>query len=96
MKATQDIILGPMLSEKSTNQRFAQNYYVFRVKLDANKVEIKKAVESRFNVIVDGVQTVTTLGKTKRTRGVAGQQSTWKKAFVKVRKGDTISEFEGA
>lgn len=96
MKPAKDILISPMLSEKSTNQRFANNYYVFRVNPEANKIEIKKAIETRFNVIVDGVQTVSTLGKMKKTRGVAGQRSNWKKAFVRIRKGDTISEFEGA
>lgn len=96
MKPLKDILVGPMHSEKSTGLRFDQNKYVFKVVPTANKIEIKKAIETRFNVIVDGVRTVRMMGKIKNSRGVSGRKPAWKKAFVSVRKGDTISEFEGA
>ena len=76
--------------------RFEQNKYVFKVIPSANKIEIKKAVEERFNVIVDYVKTLNIRGKVKTTRGVTGRKANWKKAFVSIRKGDTITEFEGA
>ena len=96
MKSLSRVLASPVLTEKSSALRFAQNEFVFRVLPDANKIEIKKAVEKRFNVIVENVRTLTVQGKFKTTRGVKGQRAAWKKAFVKVRKGDTITEFEGA
>ena len=96
MKAIKDVLCRPVLSEKSSDLRFDKNQYVFSVKTDANKIEIKKAVETRFNVIVDNVNTMTIRGKRKNTRGIPGKKPTWKKAFVRIRQGDKISEFEGA
>jgi large subunit ribosomal protein L23 len=96
MKPIKDILLGPMLTEKSSDLRFEKNQYVFQVSKDANKIEIKKAVETRFNVIVDDVSIINVKGKPKNVRGVAGMRPSWKKAFVHIRKGDTIPEFEGA
>ena len=96
MKAIIDILSGPVLTEKSSDLRFDKNQYVFKVRIDANKVEIKKAVETRFNVIVDSVNTMVISGKPKTTRGIPGKKASWKKAFVRVRQGDKISEFEGA
>ncbi len=96
MKAIKDILCGPVLTEKSSDLRFVRNQYVFKVRTDANKVEIRKAVEMRFSVIVDSVKTSVVRGKTKNIRGVLGKTPTWKKAFVRIRQGDKISEFEGA
>jgi len=96
VKAVKDILVGPVLTEKSSDLRFEKNQYVFRVRPDANKIEIKKAVETRFNVIVDNVSTLVMRGKAKNVRGVPGRQPSWKKAFVRIRQGDKISEFEGA
>jgi large subunit ribosomal protein L23 len=96
MKPIKDILSGPVLTEKSSDLRFGSNQYVFKVSMTANKIEIKKAVETRFNVIVDNVNTMIKRGKTKNTRGIPGKQASWKKAFVSVRQGDKITEFEGA
>jgi large subunit ribosomal protein L23 len=96
MKSVKEILGGPILSEKSSDLRFDKNQYVFKVNIKANKVEIKKAIETRFNVIVDNVNTMTLRGKRKNTRGIPGKKSSWKKAFVRIRQGDKISEFEGA
>jgi large subunit ribosomal protein L23 len=96
MKPIKDILLGPMLTEKSSDLRFDKNHFVFQVRKDANKIEIKKAVETRFNVIVDDVKTLNVKGKPKSVRGISGIKPAWKKAFVRVRKGDNIPEFEGA
>ena len=96
MKSIKDILAEPHLTEKSASLRFEDNQFVFKVKVNTNKKEIKRAVETRFNVIVEDVNTVTIRGKKKNTRGITGQAPTWKKAFVSVRKGDTIPEFEGA
>lgn len=96
MKSLKDILAEPHLTEKSSSLRFDKNQFIFKVKLNTNKKEIKKAVETRFNVIVESVNTVTVQGKIKNTRGIKGKAPNWKKAFVGVRKGDTIPEFEGA
>jgi len=96
VKPLKEILVEPHLTEKSSTQRFDDNKYVFKVKIGANKKEIKKAIETRFNVIVEDVNTITMRGKMKNTRGVTGRSPDWKKAFVGVRKGDTIPEFEGA
>jgi large subunit ribosomal protein L23 len=96
MKPIKDILSKPLLTEKASSLRFDENQYVFKVRMDANKIEIKKAVETRFNVIVDNVNTSVVRGKLKRTRQGVGRKPSWKKALVRVREGDTISEFEGA
>ncbi len=96
MKPLKEIISKPLLTEKSSTLRFDENQFIFRVPASANKVEIKKAVETRFNVIVENVNTLNNRGKVKNTRGIKGKQANWKKAFVRVRKGDSIPEFEGA
>lgn len=96
MKPTVDILYAPVLSEKSSKMRFDRNHYVFKVALDANKIDIRRAVEGRFNVIVDSVTTMVHRGKLKNMRGIAGRKPAWKKAVVRIRQGDTIPEFEGA
>ncbi len=96
MRPIKDILVAPVMSEKSSGLRFSENNYVFKVSTSTNKIEIKRAVEKRFNVIVDEVRTVNVRGKMKNVRGVAGRASSWKKAYIKVHQGQSISEFEGA
>jgi large subunit ribosomal protein L23 len=84
-----EIIRTPIITEKSTLG--SQNGQVtFRVPLDANKTEIKAAVETVFKVQVRGVNTSTQKGKTKRFRGIPGTRSTVKKAIVTLAEGQTI------
>jgi large subunit ribosomal protein L23 len=64
--------------------------------MDANKFEIKSAVEQRFDVEVVAVNTVVVRGKFKRLRQKAGKRPNWKKAYITLKDGNTISEFEGA
>ncbi|MEQ8207728.1 MAG: 50S ribosomal protein L23 [Woeseia sp.] len=89
------IIKGPHLSEKSTIVAEASNQIVFRVRTDANKAEIKKAVELLFEVTVDNVTVVNVRGKTKRHGQSSGRRSSWKKAYVKLAEGSQI-DFLGA
>lgn len=89
------VILGPHVSEKTTAAADKQNQVVFRVRLDANKKEIREAVEKLFEVKVVGVTVVRTLGKIKRHGLSRGRQSTWKKAYVRLAPGDDIA-FMGA
>lgn len=94
MKATKDILDFPWMTEKSTAMRMTANQYVFKVKPAANKIEIKKAIEARFQVKVVSVNTVNVQGKVKRTRGVEGRRPAWKKAVVRLKDGDAIKEIE--
>ena len=94
MKPIKDILEFPFMTEKSTAMRMTGNKYVFKVKTDANKVEIKKAIETRFQVKVESVNTINMAGKIKRTRGALGRRPAWKKAVIRLRDGDTIKEIE--
>ena len=91
-----DIIVRPIITERSM-AAVAEKKYVFEVAKDANKVEIKKAVEEIFGVTVIKVNTVNVIGKEKRTgRFPAGRTAEWKKAIVKLSADSkTIELFEG-
>jgi large subunit ribosomal protein L23 len=94
MKDARGIIVMPLVSEKNTNLRAAQNKYVFRVDLKANKLQIKAAVEELFKVRVEDVTTMRMHGKPKRMGRFEGRRPDWKKAVVKLRKGEIIELFE--
>ena len=94
MKPLKDVIGIPLLSEKSLELRTGANQYVFRVSPSANKSEIKKAIETRFEVKVESVNTLNMMGKVKQVRGILGRRAAWKKAIVKLKQGDTIKELE--
>ena len=94
MKNPREIIKLPLVSEKSTNMRVDENKYVFRVDKKANKLEIKRAVEELFKVKVDDVATMIMHGKPKRLGRFEGRRADWKKAVVKLKKGETIELFE--
>ncbi len=89
------IIVGPHLSEKSTNVGEASNQVVFRVRTDAKKSEIREAVEKLFEVKVDAVQVMNVKGKNKRFKGYPGRRPDWKKAYVSLAEGSEI-DFLGA
>lgn len=90
-----DIIVKPIISEKSMGQ-IADNKYTFVVSRDANKIEIKQAIEEIFNVKVDKVNTMNMLGKKKRMGKFEGRRPNWKKAIVKLAPDSkTIEFFEG-
>ena len=84
------IIREPLLSEKGTDDTADRNAYHFRVPIDANKIEIRRAVEQLFNVKVAKVNTLNVGGKARRRGYVAGRTPDWKKAMVTLREGDTI------
>jgi len=91
-----DIVRLPSITEKSNIQRTEKNVYVFEVHPDANKIQIKKAVENIFNVNVLAVNTQNMLGKIKRMGRWSGRRSSRKKAVVRLKEGQTIQIFEGA
>ena len=89
-----DVLIRPIITEKTT-LLMQENKYTFQVPLNANKVEIRKAVESIFNVKVEKVATIRVLGKTKRMGLTMGKRSDYKKAIVTLKAGETIELFEG-
>ena len=87
-----EIIIRPIVSERSYSE-MEENKYTFEVHKDANKYQIKDAVEELFNVKVTSVNTINVKPKTKRVRHVAGQTRSWKKAIVTVAEGQSIEIF---
>ena len=96
MRMAYDVILRPIITEQSM-EHLDLKKYVFEVARDANKIEIRKAVEEIFSVKVDKVTTLNMKGKEKRTgRYPAGHRRNWKKAVVRLSDGSkTIEFFEG-
>lgn len=94
MKSHRDVLIAPVVSEKSYSL-LDQNKYTFLVALDANKTEIKIAVEKVFNVKVISVNTLNREGKSLRTRFGIGKRKDTKRAIVKVAAGDRIDIFGG-
>ena len=95
MKSPYDIIIRPVLSEKSYDG-MADKKYAFEVAIGANKTEIKKAIETIFGVKVETVNTLRTEGKMKRQGRTQGRRPERKKAYVKLTEGSkTIEFFEG-
>ena len=84
------IIKKPVISEKATNDSMERNAYHFRVPVDANKVEIRQAVERLFNVRVTGVNTLRVKPKWRRRGYTVGHTTTWKKALVTLAEDDRI------
>ena len=95
MKTAYDVILRPVITEQSMESS-DEKKYVFMVDTDANKVEIKKAVEEIFGVKVEKVNTIRMDGKEKRMGVHIGRRASWKKAMVKLTADSkTIEFFEG-
>ena len=89
-----DIIVAPIVSEKSYSE-LNQNWYTFEVRPDANKTQIKIAIQQIFNVRVLTVNTLNREGKRKRTRTGWGKRKDTKRAMVKLAEGDRIEAFGG-
>jgi len=88
------VIKRPLVTEKGTVLREKSNQYFFEVATDANKIEIKRAVQSLFQVKVREVRTMNVPGKTKRLGRYAGPRPDWKRAVVTLEAGQTIPLFE--
>ena len=91
-----DIIRRPLITEKSNIQKDDHNQYSFEVDRNANRIEIRRAVEKIFNVRVRSVRTLQIRGKIKRRGRILGKRSDWKKAIVSLMPGERIPFFEGA
>jgi large subunit ribosomal protein L23 len=89
-----DIVLSPVITEKATNAS-EHNQVTFRVPLDADKRQIKAAIEGLFNVKVEAVNTIRVKGKAKRFRGRPGRRSDYKKAIVSLAEGSKIDVTTG-
>ncbi|WHH61687.1 50S ribosomal protein L23 [Petroclostridium sp. X23] len=95
MRAAHDVIIKPIISERSMEQS-ADRKYTFAVPLNANKIEVKNAVEEIFGVKVESVNTMRVLGKIKRMGMHSGKRPDWKKAIVTLTEDSkSIEFFEG-
>ncbi len=95
MKAAREIILEPLMTEKGTSMREVQNKYIFKVAINANRLEIRRAIEELFKVKVQSVRTQRIFGKIKRYGRYQGRRPSWKKAIASLAKGSKIELFEG-
>ncbi len=95
-RSARDIIIRPLMTEKSMRQKEELNTVTFRVRPDANKIEIRSAVETIFNVKVADVRTASFQGKLKRMGRHQGRRPDWKKAIVTLAPGHKIELVEGA
>lgn len=84
------VLIAPHVTEKTSLAMQNHNQYAFRVRRDATKIDIRKAVELMFDVKVSGVQVVNETGKSRRFGRTAGRTQDWKKAYVSVAEGQSI------
>ena len=89
-----DVIKKPLITEKTTIEKDAKNVVAFIVDRNANKIEVKEAVERLFKVEVADVNTVNVAGKVKRVGRQVGKRSNWKKAYVTLKEGSNVDFFE--
>jgi large subunit ribosomal protein L23 len=89
------VILAPLVTEKSTIVTEHSNQVVFRVRREAGKDKIRGAVEELFKVTVVKIRTSNYMGKMRRRGKSVGRQRSWKKAYVTLKDGDKIEFFEG-
>lgn len=87
------VILGPVITEKSSALKAEANKVTLRVRRDANKVQIKRAVEKAFEVQVTDVHTLVNRGKPKRVGRSIGRRQNWKKAVVTLAEGTDLDVF---
>ena len=92
MKLT-DVIRRPLITEKTTLMREDTQTLVFQVAMDANKIDIKRAVEQLLGSKVESVRTSLAHGKVKRQGRYVGRRSDWKKAYVKLKAGEKLPDF---
>jgi large subunit ribosomal protein L23 len=100
MNINYDILAYPILTEKMLKLQENKRKYAFKVNKKTNKIDIKKAVQTRFDVTVEKIHIVNVKGKAKQMntrRGITrGKRSDWKKAIITLREGDSINFFESA
>lgn len=94
MKDLSKVIVRPLITEQGAVMRELNNEYAFQVAPEANKLEVKSAVEQYFGVKVTQVRTMNYRGKVKRMGRFSGKRADWKKAVVTLAEGETIDLFE--
>jgi large subunit ribosomal protein L23 len=95
MKAYHHLIRGPIITEKTHALREANNKLTLKVDVKANKIEIRKAIETLFKVKVLTVNTIQMMGKKKKLGKSEGKRPDWKKAIVTLAPGEKIAGYEG-
>lgn len=90
-----DMIIRPVVTEKTTEQKERDNQITFEVNPKTNRIEVKRAIENIFNVKVETVRTMNIKGKVKRRGRVIGKRKNWKKAIVTLMPGQRIDFFDG-
>ena len=90
---TQDIIQRPLVTEKGVTKKDCERTLCFAVSSEANKTQVKSAVERLFKVKVEEVRTANFEGKLRRRGRFAGYRSDWKKAYVKLKAGEKVPDF---
>jgi large subunit ribosomal protein L23 len=90
-----EIIKRPLITEKTSIQKEQYNQLTFEVDRRANRIEIKRAIETAFNVRVSDVKTIQVTGKIKQRGRIIGKRRDWKKAIVRLMPGERIDFFEG-
>ena len=94
MKDLSRVVVRPLITERGAALREKANQYLFEVAVDANKHEIKQAVELYFGVKVESVRTMNMRGKVKRMGRFTGKRADWKKAVVTLADGEVIDTFD--
>jgi len=89
-----DILVRPLVTEKTTTQMNGENTYAFEVGLAANKIQIKQAIEALYGVKVADIRTNIVRGKFKRSGRSFGKRSNWKKAYVRLQPGSSLNIYE--
>jgi large subunit ribosomal protein L23 len=95
MPTKYEVVVRPVVTEKSSAAYQERGEYTFQVHPEASKPQIREAIQSLFGVTVTGVWTMKKQGKEKRMGQNVGRRSSWKKAIVKLKDGDSIPIFEG-
>jgi large subunit ribosomal protein L23 len=95
MRPYSKVIIRPLLTEKNARMKESENRVAFEVAPDANRIEVKMAVEEAFKVSVKAVNILNVTGKVKRLGRNQGKRRDWKKAVVTLKEGSTIEFFEG-
>jgi len=88
-----DVIKRPVVTEKGVTKKEAERTLCFEVAPDANKLQVKAAVEQLFKVKVEQVRTVNQVGKLRRRGRFTGYRSDWKKAYVRLKEGQKVPEY---
>jgi large subunit ribosomal protein L23 len=88
-----EIVLKPIVTEKGVAKKENERTLCFQVAANANKTEIRAAIESLFKVKVEEVRTATTAGKLRRRGKFSGYRADWKKAYVRLQKGQKVPEY---